>query len=140
MHSVRPIRSLNFFCWMIMTKITNSNEKKNKHYNNHVSSNLEKSYYLLHFLSNLLSRYCQWIIAYYQMIIWLMWNEITHLYQLTFTCSKWTIETLENVWNMFKVNNKKLGRRHWRRSGVFIVNSEHILHLFLMFLFLTLNK
>ena len=30
-------------------------------------------------------------------------------------CSKLTIKTLE--------------RRHWRRSGVFIVNFEHILHL-----------
>ena len=25
-------------------------------------------------------------------------------------------------------------RRHWRRSGVFIVNFEHILHLALVFL------
>ena len=31
-------------------------------------------------------------------------------------------------------------RRHWRRSGVFIVNFEHISHLFLLFLLLTLNK
>ena len=30
-------------------------------------------------------------------------------------------------------------RRHWRRSGIFIVNSEHISHLVLVFLFLTLN-
>ena len=30
-------------------------------------------------------------------------------------------------------------QRHWSRSGVFIVNSEHILHLVLVFLFLTLN-
>ena len=30
-------------------------------------------------------------------------------------------------------------QRHWSRSGVFIVNSEHILHLVLMFLLLTLN-
>ena len=29
--------------------------------------------------------------------------------------------------------------RHWRRSGVFIVNFEHISHLFLVFLLLTLN-
>ena len=29
---------------------------------------------------------------------------------------------------------------HWRRSGVFIVNFEHILHFFLVFLLLTLNK
>ena len=28
----------------------------------------------------------------------------------------------------------------WRRSGVFIVNFENILHLFLVFLSLTLNK
>ena len=49
---------------------------------------------------------------------------------------------------LFKVNNKttrgryeiysKLTiktpeRRHWRRSGVFVVNLEHILHLFLVF-------
>ena len=31
-------------------------------------------------------------------------------------------------------------RRHWRRSGVFIVNFEHILHLVLLFLFLTLSR
>ena len=31
-------------------------------------------------------------------------------------------------------------RRYWRRSGVIIVNFEHISHLFLVFLLLTLNK
>ena len=41
-------------------------------------------------------------------------------------CSKLTINTPE--------------RRHWRRSGVFIVNFEHISHLFLVFLLLTLSK
>ena len=35
---------------------------------------------------------------------------------------------------MFKVNNKN------SRSGVFIVNSEHISHLFLVILLLNLNK
>ena len=35
---------------------------------------------------------------------------------------------------MFKVNNKR------RRSGVFIVDFEHISQLFLVFLLLTLNK
>ena len=29
--------------------------------------------------------------------------------------------------------------RHWRRSGIFIVNFEHISHLALVFLLLTLN-
>ena len=41
-------------------------------------------------------------------------------------CSKLTINTPE--------------RRNWRRSGVFIVNFEHISHLVLVFLLLTLNK
>ena len=46
--------------------------------------------------------------------------------QLTFTCSKLTIKTPK--------------RRQWRHSGVFIFNFEHILHLFLVILLLTLNK
>ena len=41
--------------------------------------------------------------------------------------------------NMFKVNNKTPERRQWSRSGVFIVNNEHISHLVLVFLLLTLN-
>ena len=41
-------------------------------------------------------------------------------------CSKLTIKTQE--------------RRHWRRSGVFIVNFEHISHLVLVFLLLTLSR
>ena len=41
---------------------------------------------------------------------------------------------------MFKVNNKDTEQRHWRSSGAFIINSEHISHLFLVFLLLTLDK
>ena len=41
------------------------------------------------------------------------------------------------MWNMFKINNK--GTRTTRRSGVFIVKFEHISHLALVFLLLTLN-
>ena len=41
-------------------------------------------------------------------------------------CSKLTIKTPE--------------RRHWGGSGVFTVNFEHISHLFLEYLLLTLNK
>ena len=56
---------------------------------------------------------------------------------------------------MFKVNNrnirtrceicseltiKTLERRQWHRYGVFIVNFEHISHLFLKFLLLTLSR
>ena len=31
-------------------------------------------------------------------------------------------------------------RRQWRRSGIFIVNFEHISHLVLVFLLLTLSR
>ena len=41
-------------------------------------------------------------------------------------CSKLTIKTPE--------------RRHWRRFGVFIVNLEHISHIVLVFLLLTLSR
>ena len=51
--------------------------------------------------------------------------------QPAITCSKLTIETLDKVWNMFKVNNKD-------SSGVFI-NFEHISHLALLFLLWTVN-
>ena len=41
-------------------------------------------------------------------------------------CSKLTIKTPE--------------RRHWRRSDVFIVNSEQISHLVLVFLLITFSR
>ena len=56
---------------------------------------------------------------------------------------------------MFKVSNRNIRirweicskltmkipeRRHWRRSAIFIVNFEHIPHLVLVFLLLTLNR
>ena len=41
-------------------------------------------------------------------------------------CSKLTIKTPD--------------QRNWRRSGVFIVNFEHILQLILVFLLLTLSR
>ena len=40
---------------------------------------------------------------------------------------------------MFKVDNKDTRRRQWGRSGVFIVNFEHISHPVLVFLLLPLN-
>ena len=53
-----------------------------------------------------------------------------YLAQLAFTCSNLTRETL----------GQGLKGRHWRRSGVFIVNFEHVSHIFLVFLLLTLNR
>ena len=55
------------------------------------------------------------------------------------TYSKLTIETLEQVAKCSKLTIKTTERRHWDRSSVFIVNFEHISHVALAFLLLTLN-
>ena len=52
------------------------------------------------------------------------------------TCSKLTIETLEQG---VKICSKLTIKTPERRSGVFIVNFDNILHLFVVFLLLTLN-
>ena len=41
--------------------------------------------------------------------------------------------------NCSKLATKTPERRHWRRSGVIIVNFEYFSHLILEFLFLTLS-
>ena len=49
---------------------------------------------------------------------------------MAFTCSKLTIETLEQRYEICKkLTIKPPKRRHWRRFGGFIVNFEHISHL-----------
>ena len=53
--------------------------------------------------------------------------------QLTFTCSKLIIETLEE-------SVKYVQSEHWCRFSDAIVNFEHISPLFLVFLLLTLNR
>ena len=57
--------------------------------------------------------------------------------QPVFTCSKLTIEILKQLCS--KLTIKAGGRHQWHRSDVFIVNFEHISHLVLVFLLLTLN-
>ena len=52
--------------------------------------------------------------------------------QLTLTYSKLTLETLEQ-------GVKRQNNDAWRCCGVFIVNFEHILHLALVILLLSLN-
>ena len=56
--------------------------------------------------------------------------------QPAITCSKLTIETLEQ--GVKYVQSLKL--RQCRRSGVFIINFEEISHLVLVFLLLTLSR
>ena len=59
---------------------------------------------------------------------------------LAITCSKLTIETREQSEIYSKLTIRTPERRHWPRSGVFIVNFEHISHLLLVFLLLTLSR
>ena len=60
------------------------------------------------------------------------------------TCSKLTIETLEQGVKYgeicSKLTIKAPERRHWGCSDVFIVNFEHISHLFVVFLLLNLSR
>ena len=53
-------------------------------------------------------------------------------YMQTNTCSKTAIRTLEKgVKYIYSKLTKSPGQRQWGLSGVFIVNFEHMLHLFL---------
>ena len=54
------------------------------------------------------------------------WNGLNQVTQPAITCSKLTIETVEQ--------GVKYVQSQWRRSGVFIIDFEHILHLVLVFL------
>ena len=76
----------------------------------------------------------------------------------SFYCFVVDFEPIQNIpanIYLFKVNNRNSRKRckicskfkiktpeqlHWRRFSVFIANFEHILHVFLVFLLLTLNK
>ena len=67
-------------------------------------------------------------------------NILKAISKLTFTCSK-SKETLEKRCEICsKLIIKSPEQRHWRRSGGFIVNFEHILQIFRVFLLLKLNK
>ena len=86
----------------------------------------------------------------------LSWRELYYISANTFSSNlKNVILSPANIY-LSKVNNEKNSRkrceicskltiktterRQWRRSGVFIVNFEHISHLFLVLLLLTLNR
>ena len=62
-------------------------------------------------------------------------------------CFHFSISELPANIFWFKLNNKKTQlaiktpeRSHWRRSGVYIDNFEHVSPLFLVFLLMALNK
>ena len=68
--------------------------------------------------------------------VWCSFPDIYMKYKRTQN-RKPSIQKIGNS-NLFKVATK--AKPHWRCSGVFIVNFEHISHLFLMFLLFTKNK
>ena len=46
----------------------------------------------------------------------------------------------DNLWNLFKVDNKTPERRHWQCFGVFLVDFEQTSHITQVITLLTLNK
>ena len=61
------------------------------------------------------------------------WYFHTKISQQTFTCLKLTLKTLRRCGTCSKLTKTILKRRQRRRSDVFIVNVEYILHPFLLF-------
>ena len=59
--------------------------------------------------------------------------------QAAITCSKLTIETLEQKVKYVQSEHMFIVRRQLLRPGVFIVNFEHISHPVLVFLLLTFS-
>ena len=75
------------------------------------------------------------------MIFPILHNALKGTTQSSITCSKSTIETLEQRCKICsKLTIKPPKRRHWRRFGIFIVNFEHISHLCSAILLLTLSS
>ena len=64
-------------------------------------------------------------------------DSLLHLKQILFKVSNTYTRTRCEICS--KLTMKIPERRYCRRSGIFIVNFEHISHLALMFLLLTLN-
>ena len=77
---------------------------------------------------------------------WSGWSMLYWFFSFTYPANKYVHKvikrnTRKRVWNLFKVNKIKTPERpHWRCSGVFIGSFEHVLHLSLVFQFLTLNR
>ena len=68
-------------------------------------------------------------------------RSFKHYSQMAITCSKLTMEkTGRRCEVRSKLTMKILERRHWPRSTFFIISFEHISHLVLVFLLLTLSR
>ena len=98
--------------------------------------------------SNLWKTYFGWT----KNIFWKTWYRKNEQWQKMILLN---LESFRSNIYLYKVNNrnttkrceicskltiKNPERRHWRASGVFIVNSEHISQLSLVFLLFTLNR
>ena len=73
--------------------------------------------------------------------IFVICEQLLILSQPAITCSKLTIETLEQWCEICsKLTIKTTKRRHWRRFGVFNINFEHISHLYSIVSIVTLSR
>ena len=100
------------------------------------SENFSASTLLLQCMVNYTRHYCKKYILWATQNLIVCSNYVWKTAQRAMTCSKLTIETLEQGMKYDQI----YVRRHWRRSGVFIVNFEYISHLALAFLLLTLSR
>ena len=59
-----------------------------------------------------------------------------------FKVNNWNARTKCKIWSKLtiKATERLQWRQHWCRSGFFVLSFEHILHLALVFLMLTLNR
>ena len=70
--------------------------------------------------------------------LWWAFSTNIYLFKVNSRNTRKRCETRTKL--TIKTPERRQWRRSWRRSCVFIVNFEHISHLFLVFLLLTLNK
>ena len=76
-------------------------------------------------------------------------TDMSFLFGKTWFCDKRVLIWLRQV-NFYKINSsrfskvifktKSLWYMYWRRSGVFVINSEYVSHLVLAFLLLSLSR
>ena len=80
-------------------------------------------------------------LKWYEWFTDMKWSAVTITFQLTFYLFK---VNSRNTRKMYEISSKSTiktsERRQWRRSGVFIVNFEHISYFFQVLLLLTLIK
>ena len=90
----------------------------------------------------LLERYANFFTSTLSKVHWLQlaWVSFCHFpaCNYMFKVNKWNSRTRCEICSKLTIKTPEW--HHWRRSGVFIVNFEHISHILLVFLLLTLSR